>query len=147
MKPSSSSTLASATLRFVAGISTAGRSISLALRMRVSMSAIGSVIMVWSSLSPGYQDALRTPGIRPLLANKTPGKPGAKYRSLRLVPERHPEQAEQLAGLVVLLRVGDERDVHPLRERHLVRVDLGEDQLLGQPHAVVAVAVERLRVD
>src|SRR5438876_9850356 len=46
MKPSSSRTLASATFSLVAGISTNGRSISLALRMRVSMSAIGSVIMV-----------------------------------------------------------------------------------------------------
>src|SRR6185437_4442120 len=45
MKPSSSSTLASATFRFVAAISTNGRSISFALRMRVSMSAIGSVII------------------------------------------------------------------------------------------------------
>src|SRR5262245_49026136 len=51
MNPSSRSTLASATLSLVAGISTNGRSISLALRMRVSMSAIGSVIMAASPLS------------------------------------------------------------------------------------------------
>src|SRR5207248_5244989 len=49
MKPSSLSTWAIFSLRRVVGISTAGRSMRLALRMRVSMSAIGSVIMaVWS---------------------------------------------------------------------------------------------------
>src|SRR3954471_15704782 len=57
MKPSSSSTFATATFSLVAGISTSGRSISLALRMRVSMSAIGSVIMAvflpgWGSGTP-----------------------------------------------------------------------------------------------
>src|SRR4051794_6067083 len=45
MNPSSRSTLATATFRLVAGISTNGRSMALALRMRVSMSAIGSVII------------------------------------------------------------------------------------------------------
>src|SRR6516225_7864872 len=48
MKPSSLSTWAMYCLTRVAGISTAGRSIRLALRMRVSMSAIGSVIMAVS---------------------------------------------------------------------------------------------------
>src|SRR5687768_3602955 len=46
MKPSILRTSAMATLSFVAGISATGRSMALALRMRVSMSAIGSVIMV-----------------------------------------------------------------------------------------------------
>src|SRR5437764_15109733 len=68
MNPSSRSTLASATFSLVAGISTNGRSMVLALRMRVSMSAIGSVIMAVSS-PRGYQDALRTPGIIPSLAS------------------------------------------------------------------------------
>src|SRR5665213_1259394 len=49
MKPSSLRTWATAAFSLVAGISTAGRSIRLALRMRVSMSANGSVIMVESS--------------------------------------------------------------------------------------------------
>src|SRR5262245_34019253 len=54
MNPSSRSTFATATLSLVAGISTSGRSISLALRMRVSMSAIGSVIMaVFPSVGGG----------------------------------------------------------------------------------------------
>src|SRR3954452_535703 len=43
MKPSSLSTWAMLALRCEAGMSTAGRSMRLALRMRVSMSAIGSV--------------------------------------------------------------------------------------------------------
>src|SRR6266566_3176647 len=46
MKPSSLSTCATFFLRFVAGMSTAGRSIRFAFRMRVSMSAKGSVIIV-----------------------------------------------------------------------------------------------------
>src|SRR5207249_2956645 len=45
MNPSSFSTRAMLRLTSVAGISTKGRSIRLALRMRVSMSAIVSVIM------------------------------------------------------------------------------------------------------
>src|SRR5262249_24988146 len=50
MKPSSLSTWATRALSFEAGMSTAGRSMRLALRMRVSMSARESVIMVvWPS--------------------------------------------------------------------------------------------------
>src|SRR5260370_9654752 len=45
MKPSSLSTWAPAALRRLAGMSTTGRSMKLALRMRVSMSATVSVIM------------------------------------------------------------------------------------------------------
>src|SRR5437868_1514683 len=48
MKPSSLSTWATFALRRVAGMSTKGNSIRLALRMRVSMSASGSVIMAVS---------------------------------------------------------------------------------------------------
>src|SRR5437016_2636353 len=49
MKPSSLSTWAMRAFRLVAGMSTVGRSMRLALRTRVSMSAIGSVIMVQSA--------------------------------------------------------------------------------------------------
>src|SRR5438105_4909760 len=49
MKPSSLSTLATFTLRCVEGMSTTGRSMRLALRTRVNISEIGSVIMVASS--------------------------------------------------------------------------------------------------
>src|SRR5207302_9799922 len=45
MKPSSLSTWAMRCFIWVPGMSTTGRSMRLALRMRVSMSAIGSVIM------------------------------------------------------------------------------------------------------
>src|SRR6516162_4771963 len=57
MKPSSLSTWATRTLSLVAGMSTAGRSMRLALRMRVSMSARESVIMVGSSSPAGLRDA------------------------------------------------------------------------------------------
>src|SRR5262249_41736417 len=65
---------------------------------------------------------------------------------LRLA-EGHAEAAQQLAGLVVTVGARDEGDVHALDEGHLVRVDLGENALLAQPQAVVAVAVEALGVD
>src|SRR5262245_7080996 len=64
-----------------------------------------------------------------------------------LLAEGHAEAPQQLAGLVVAVGGGDEGDVHALDEGHLVRVDLGEDLLLGQPEAVVAVPVEALGVD
>src|SRR5262245_47551092 len=57
MKPSSLRTLAIAAFSFVAGMSTVGRSMRLALRMRVSMSAIGSVIMVGTSSPAGLGNA------------------------------------------------------------------------------------------
>src|SRR5215469_14578265 len=50
MKPSSLRTWAMLRFSSVAGISTAARSMRLALRMRVSMSAIGSVIMALTPL-------------------------------------------------------------------------------------------------
>src|SRR5713101_1405593 len=102
MKPSSLSTCARCCFKCVEGISTAGDSMRLALRMRVSMSAIGSVIMagILSSL-PG------------LLA----------------FAERHPEHSQQFACLIIALGAGDERDVHPLREVGLVGIDLGKHQL------------------
>src|SRR5579883_87258 len=84
MKPSSSSTRASATLSLVAGISTSGRSISLALRMRVSMSAIGSVIMAVSSLSrlPGcLADARDHPVARKLTETNPAAAELAVHRS------------------------------------------------------------------
>src|SRR4051812_38137451 len=59
MNPSSLSTWATLRFSLVAGMSTAGRSMRLPLRVRVSMSAIGSVIMVGVSpprfLDPGDQ--------------------------------------------------------------------------------------------
>src|SRR5262245_20647665 len=63
-----------------------------------------------------------------------------------LLAERHAEGTQQLPRLVVVVHVGDEGHVHALHEGDLVRVDLREDALLGQAHAVVAVAVEALGV-
>src|SRR6516162_4425180 len=56
MKPSSLSTSATLILRRDAGMSTAGRSMRLALRMRVSMSANESVIMLLLSSPAGLLD-------------------------------------------------------------------------------------------
>ena len=69
MKPSSSSTLARATLSFVAGISTNGRSIVVGVadageHVRDRVGHHGCVLPF-----RGYQDALRTPGISPSLAS------------------------------------------------------------------------------
>src|SRR6516164_1798176 len=57
MKPSSLSTWATSILILLAGMSTAGRSMRLALRMRVSMSANESVIMLSASSPAGLLDA------------------------------------------------------------------------------------------
>src|SRR5581483_3839079 len=57
MNPSSLSTWATFTFSRLAGISTAGRSIRLAFRRRVSMSASGSVIMDRVPLPAGLLDA------------------------------------------------------------------------------------------
>src|ERR1017187_4504279 len=85
-KPSSLSTCAMVTFTFVEGMSTAGDSMRFALRMRVNMSAIESVIILASLLNgfrlafarrPAsakrkrqkyYQLAFCTPGIKPLFA-------------------------------------------------------------------------------
>src|SRR5437763_15998157 len=61
MKPSSLRTWARLILRRDAGMSTAGRSMALALRMRVSMSAIWSVIMVVGASPAGLLDAGNQP--------------------------------------------------------------------------------------
>src|SRR5881392_663743 len=56
MYPSSFRTLAIAILTFDEGIVTTARSTICALRMRVSMSAIGSVMLIGSSLLPARLD-------------------------------------------------------------------------------------------
>src|SRR5688572_29526034 len=83
--------------------------------MRVSMSAMGSVIDM----------------------EETPWNLG--------LSERHAEAAQELAPLLVGRRRGHESDVHPVDLRHLVVVDLREDDLLGQPERVVAAPVEGAR--
>src|SRR5688572_9641274 len=59
--------------------------------------------------------------------------------------ERHLEQSEQLAPLLVRLRRRDEGHVHAPHLLDPVVVDLREDDLLGQPERVVSPPVERAR--
>src|SRR4051794_30717744 len=61
MKPSSLSTWAMRCFSWVPGMSTTGRSMRLALRMRVSMSAIGSVIMAFVLSPARFLDARNQP--------------------------------------------------------------------------------------
>src|SRR5215212_9935427 len=61
MNPSSLRTWATLAFSLVAFISAAGRSIEFALRIRVSMSAIGSVIMAVRPLPAGLADARDQP--------------------------------------------------------------------------------------
>src|SRR5205823_1481271 len=56
--------------------------------------------------------------------------------------ERKAECPEQCPALVVVGCRRDERHVHPPDLAHLVVLDLGEDQLLGDTERVVAVPVE-----
>src|SRR5579859_8053231 len=66
MKPSSLSTWATCCFMSVDGISTAGDSMRLPLRMRVSMSAMGSVIM---AVFPGLPARLPHAGDEPLVGH------------------------------------------------------------------------------
>src|SRR4051794_12122075 len=70
MNPSSLRTWTTAAFTLVAGMSTAGRSMRLALRMRVSRSARGSVIMVVPSPA-----RLHDPGDQPVEGQVTEADP------------------------------------------------------------------------
>src|SRR5262245_50129200 len=61
--------------------------------------------------------------------------------------EGHAHEPQQLAPFLIGLRTRDDGDVHAPDLPDLVEVDLGEDDLLGEPHRVVAAPVERPRVD
>src|SRR5262245_11254548 len=71
MKPSSLRTWATAILSLLAGISTTWRSMRLALRMRVNMSAMGSVIMA-RFLSPARLLDARDQSVRGHVAEADP---------------------------------------------------------------------------
>src|SRR2546426_803462 len=58
--------------------------------------------------------------------------------------ERHVHEPQELLPFLVVLGRRDERDIHPPDLLDLVVVDLREDDLLGDPERVVALAVERL---
>src|SRR5713101_2651892 len=62
-------------------------------------------------------------------------------------PKREPEGTEERPALLVVDCGGGDGDVHATDLLHLVVVDLGKDQLLGDPETVVAPAVERAGVE
>ena len=66
--------------------------------------------------------------------------------SRRLASKGEPERGEQRPASLVVGGRGADRDVHSPHLHHLVVVDFGEDQLLGDPERVVAAPVEGLRV-
>src|SRR5262245_29088317 len=77
----------------------------------------------------------------PLLDDRLLGHPF----SLPLT-EGHAHEPQQLTPLLVGPGGRDERHVHAPDLPHLIEVDLGKDDLLGQAHRVVAAPVERPRV-
>src|SRR6476619_1013253 len=165
------------TFSFEVGMTACSCIALLALRMRVSMSAIGSVsISVTSSTSscPGSRPGGRAPAGRCGTGRTCGTSPGggrtgctagscasctspAARPSLRatslplLVPsrlrERETDAAQQRACVVVGLRGGRNRDVQAPDGGHFVVVDLREDDLLADPERVVAAPVERVRVE
>src|SRR3954453_11664917 len=62
-----------------------------------------------------------------------------------LLREGQTELAEEETSLVVVLRIGDDGDVHPLGLVDLGDVDLGEDEVVANAERVVAASVERFR--
>src|SRR6266498_1638028 len=65
--------------------------------------------------------------------------------SLRLFAKRHAELTQEEARLLVVLRRGDDGDVHSLRLVDLPRIDLRKDQMVADAEGVVAAAVEGAR--
>src|SRR5262245_14814670 len=61
------------------------------------------------------------------------------------LPERHVHELQQFPALFIVVRGGDDGDVHAAHLADLLDVDLREDDLLGEPDRVVAAAVERPR--
>ena len=58
-----------------------------------------------------------------------------------------PKALQKGAGSVVVLRRGDDGDVHALELVDLRVIDLGEDELVAETEGVVATAIEALRGD
>src|SRR6516165_7760439 len=63
-------------------------------------------------------------------------------QSSSVLTERHPEQLQKLEGIARPARLHADRDVHALGELQLLDVDLGEHDLLRDPHVVVPRLVE-----
>ncbi len=64
-----------------------------------------------------------------------------------MLAEREAKRLEQGFGMLIVGGRGADGDVHPPHRRHPVEIDLGEDELLGHPEAVVAAAIEGPRVE
>src|SRR5512144_2526055 len=64
-----------------------------------------------------------------------------------LLRERHPESVEEREGLLVRLGGGGDRHVEATDLVDRVVIDLGKDDLLADPHRVVAPPVEGARVE
>src|SRR2546422_4939455 len=172
MKPSSFRISAIRTLSREAGMSTFSCSARLALRMRVSRSAIGSLrirplparlhdarnLALERQLAEAEPAHLELPEIAARAAAQLAPRIGARaelrltlglhdergLRHTRLLPERHSEVREE--HLRVLVRAGrrDDVDIHAADLVHLVVDDLREDQLLAEAEGIVAPAVEAL---
>src|SRR5262245_46990700 len=123
MNPSSLSTWATEALSRLAGMSTNGRSMRLALRTRVRKSASGSVIMAWPSSPAGLLDA----GDQPVAGHAAEADPADAELAVH-----RPRPAAQLAAQ-------PDADALARRELHLVGaplpgLELG--QLLAELHVL-----------
>src|SRR3989442_8384451 len=172
MKPSSFRISAIRTLSREAGMSTFSCSARLALRMRVSRSAIGSLrirplparlhdarnLALERQLAKAEPAHLELPEVAARAAAQLAPGIGARaelrltlrlhdergLRHMRLLPERHSEVREDHLRVLVRARRRDDVDVHAAHLVDLVVDDLGKDQLLAEPEGVVAPAVEAL---
>src|SRR3954452_4624543 len=161
---------------FETGILVTSASAVLALRIRVSMSAMGSVFMrspLPARLRHAGDDArvgeipqadaaqaeLPVHGTRAaalltarVAADLVLGRPGGLdlqrfLRHCSALPEWHAELPQELACLVVGMRGGRDRHVQPAYLVDSVVVDLREDDLLPDAEGEVPPAVERVGVD
>src|SRR5438552_4128229 len=172
MKPSSFRISAIRTLSREAGMSTFSCSARLALRIRVSRSAIGSLrirplparlhdarnLALERQLAETEPAHLELPEVAARTAAQLAPRIGTrrKFRfplrlhderglgHAKLLPERHTQVREQHLGVLVRARRGDDADVHAADLVDLVVDDLREDQLLAETERVVAASVEAL---
>src|SRR5579883_2548876 len=159
MNPSALRIFTISSLRRDDGTSTVSCRALRAFRMRVSMSAIGSVITPTPHTSPaGLDEARDLPPVRQrpqadpaqaefpedrarAAASTSPASPS--WPSLRSPPDdghladRSPEGGEELGGLLVGPRRRHDGDVHPPDLVDLVVVDLREDELFPDPDVEV----------
>src|SRR5256712_3123064 len=172
MKPSSFRISAMRTLSREAGMSTFSCSARLALRMRVSRSAIGSLrirplparlhdarnLALERQLAKAEPAHLELPEVAARAAAQLAPGIGARaelrltlrlhdergLRHMRLLPERHSEVREEHLRVFVRARRRHDADVHAAHLVHLVVDDLRKDQLLAEAERVIAPPVEAL---